>query len=80
MSEDQEQSNNQSQNLQNRIIGFIDAWIFPGKLFPCFRNRIGGNGEVLPPPTISDLLRYEADNAKARMDLVSKSFFGDRLL
>ena len=41
----------------------IYKYIFPGKLFPCYKPQTGENGEVLPPPTCSDLLRYEADNA-----------------
>ena len=48
----------------DRIRQFVDIYIFPGKLFPCFRKRIDENGEVLPPPTLNELLRYEADNAK----------------
>ena len=47
-----------------RIKDVVDEYIFPGKLFPCCRNRIGENGEILPPPTLSELLRFEADNAK----------------
>ena len=30
---------------------FIYKYIFPGKLFPCYKPRAGENGEVLPPPT-----------------------------
>ena len=41
----------------------IYKYVFPGKLFPCYKPKTGENGEVLPPPTCSDLLRYEADNA-----------------
>ena len=43
---------------------FIDKYIFPGKLFPCYRHRVGEDGEILTPPTLSELLKYEADNAQ----------------
>ena len=54
----------QTEQEKSRLGKFIYNFIFPGKLFPCYKNRKGENGEVLPPPTCSDLLRYEADNAK----------------
>ena len=51
-------------SVLDRIKHFVDTYIFPGKLFPCYRKRIGENGEILQPPTLNELLRYEADNAK----------------
>ena len=55
---------NETESLGSRSKMFVDQYIFPGKLFPCYRNRVGEDGEVLPPPTLSELLRFEADNAK----------------
>ena len=55
-----------SVSISERIRQFVDKYIFPGKLFPCYRNRIGEDGEILPPPTISELLTFEADNAKGK--------------
>ena len=52
--------------LSERLKQLFDAYIFPGKLFPCYRNRVGENGERLPPPTLDELLRFEADNAKGK--------------
>lgn len=49
-----------------RLKQLFDAYIFPGKLFPCYRSRVGKNGERLPPPTLDELLRFEADNAKGK--------------
>ena len=55
-----EEKRSVSQSCQH----FIDKYIFPGKLFPCYRQRVGEDGEVLPPLTVSELLKYEADNAQ----------------
>ena len=55
-----EEKRSVSQSCQH----FIDKYIFPGKLFPCYRQRVGDDGEILPPPTLSELLKYEADNAE----------------
>ena len=50
--------------ISERLKQLFDAYIFPGKLFPCYRPRVGEDGEKLPPPTLDELLRFEADNAK----------------
>ena len=50
--------------FSEKLKQFFDAYIFPGKLFPCYRSRVGENGESLPPPTLDEWLRFEADNAK----------------
>ena len=55
----------------------VEKYVFPGVLFPCYRNRVGEDGEVLPPPTLSELLRFEADNAKG--DEKAPSYLNGRI-
>ena len=54
--------------ISERLKQLFDAYIFPGKLFPCYRPRVGEDGEKLPPPTLDELLRFEADNAKGTLN------------
>ena len=68
-----EEKSSVSQSCQH----FIDKYIFPGKLFPCYRPRVGEEGEILPPPTLSELLKYEADNARG--DDKAPSYLNGRL-
>ena len=42
----------------SRLQKFFKEWIFPGKLFPCCKSKIGKDGEVLPPPSLNELLRF----------------------
>ena len=63
---DQPSNTPQKISFSERLLHFVDAYIFPGKLFPCYRTRLGEDGETLPPPSLSQLLRFEADNAKGR--------------
>lgn len=61
----------------SRLEHFFEKYIFPGKLFPCYRNRVGEDGDILPPPTFSQLLTFEADNAKG--DDKAPSYLGGRI-
>ena len=61
---DQQSETEQKATFSERLKLLFDAYIFPGKLFPCYRPRVGEDGEKLPPPTLDELLRFEADNAK----------------
>ena len=56
--------NFEKEQEKSKLGQFVFDYIFPGKLFPCFKPRKGENGESLPPPTCNELLQYEADNAK----------------
>ena len=55
---------------QSKLRSFYNEWIFPGKCFPCYRNKIGENGEVLPPPTCSELMRSEEKCFKMHLIIV----------
>ena len=64
MADQNEGEEKTKKTFKETVLSWFDKYIFPGKLFPCYRNRVGEDGEVLPPPTINELLRFEADNAK----------------
>ena len=65
---DQQSETEQKATFSERLKLLFDAYIFPGKLFPCYRPRVGEDGEKLPPPTLDELLRFEADNAKGKFN------------
>ena len=47
----------------SRLQRIFNDWIFPGKCFPCIKTRVDENGKILPPPSCSDIMKYEAANA-----------------
>ena len=44
--------------LRRRLAQFWYDFIFPGKLFPCYRERLGEEGESLPPPSCDEWFRF----------------------
>ena len=49
---------------------FYNEWIFPGRCFPCYRNKISEDGEVLPPPTFSEMMRSEEKCSKMHLVII----------
>ena len=47
----------ESPDEPSMVLKMFRQWIFPGKLFPCYHNRVDENGEILSPPTCDEWFR-----------------------
>ena len=58
-------SNKSPGSNPSRLQRIFYDWIFPGKCFPCYKTRVDENGKNLPPPSCSDVMKYNKQDKRS---------------